>query len=122
MKNLLKIEDLAEFFLGMLLFSQLGMTWWWFPALLLLPDLSMVGYAFGPKVGAWSYNFFHHKGTAIAVLLAGYVLGLQWLVLTGSILLSHAAMDRFAGYGLKFNDGFSHTHLGYIGKEKKVLI
>jgi hypothetical protein len=25
-------------------------------------------------------------------------------------------MDRMLGYGLKFSDGFQHTHLGWIGK------
>ena len=32
------------------------------------------------------------------------------------ILYGHASMDRIFGYGLKFNDSFHHTHLGWIGK------
>lgn len=33
--------------------------------LLLGPDISMIGYAGGNKMGAFMYNLFHHKGVAI---------------------------------------------------------
>jgi hypothetical protein len=36
--------------------------------------------------------------------------------LAGAILLSHSAMDRMFGYGLKHESGFKNTHLGIIGK------
>ena len=44
MKTTLKIEELAQFLLGIFFFSQLDYAWWWFPALLLTPDIGMVGY------------------------------------------------------------------------------
>jgi hypothetical protein len=28
----------------------------------------------------------------------------------------HIGVDRALGYGLKFEDGFQHTHLGTIGR------
>lgn len=31
------------------------------------------------------------------------------------ILFAHASLDRVFGYGLKYADGFSHTHMGDIG-------
>lgn len=34
-----------------------------------------------------------------------------------AILFGHSAMDRIFGYGLKFNDNFKNTHLGWIGKK-----
>src|SRR5690554_7338962 len=61
MKNLLKLEELGQFLLSIMLFSRLEYSWWIFPMCLLLPDLSMIGYLISPKIGAWMYNFFHHK-------------------------------------------------------------
>jgi hypothetical protein len=31
-------------------------------------------------------------------------------------LLGHSSFDRVLGYGLKYDDDFKHTHLGWIGK------
>lgn len=117
MNTLLKLEELGQFLLSIVLFSQLDYAWWVFPACLLLPDLSMIGYWTGPKTGAWLYNFFHHKFVAIAVLILGFYLNNPLISLIGIILFGHSAMDRFFGYGLKFKDDFKNTHLGWIGKK-----
>ena len=116
MNNLLKLEELGQFLLSIILFSQLDYAWWIFPACILLPDLSMIGYLANPKVGAWLYNFFHHKLVAISVLVSGFWLNEPIIMLAGTILFGHSAMDRIFGYGLKFNDHFKNTHLGWIGK------
>ena len=118
MNNLLKLEELGQFLLAILLFSQLDYAWWVFPACILLPDLSMIGYLAGPKVGAWSYNFFHHKFVALITLILGLCLSNPLISLVGIILFGHSAMDRIFGYGLKFNDNFKNTHLGWIGKKE----
>lgn len=117
MNNLLKLEELAQFLLSIWLFSRLNYAWWVFPACILLPDLSMIGYLLNPKAGAWLYNIFHHKFVAIGILIIGSGLNNSLLNLTGVILFGHSAMDRFFGYGLKFEDNFKHTHLGWIGKK-----
>lgn len=116
MKKLLTLEEIAQFLLGIFLFSRLDFAWWWFPALILVPDLSMVGYLVNPKIGAWLYNFFHHKLLAVIVFVLGYYIDNQVFVLAGTILFAHSAMDRIFGYGLKYEDAFSNTHLGKIGK------
>ncbi|NDI97876.1 DUF4260 domain-containing protein [Flavobacterium sp. LaA7.5] len=117
MKTVLKLEELAMFVLGIYLFSLLDFAWWWFLALILAPDISMLGYALGNKAGAWSYNFFHHTGVAIAVYLAGIYLNNQIVQLAGVILFSHSRMDRLASYGLKYEKGFKFTHLGNLDKQ-----
>lgn len=117
MNNLLKLEELGQFLLSIILFSQLDYTWWVFPACILLPDLSMIGYLASPKTGAWLYNFFHHKLVAIVILILGFCLSNSLITLSGIILFGHSAMDRIFGYGLKFNDNFKNTHLGWIGKK-----
>lgn len=116
MKTLIKVEEVAQFILTIVLFNQLPFAWWVFPALLFLPDLSMIGYAFGNKAGAFAYNFFHHKALAITVGLTGYFWGNDALLLAGIILYAHSTMDRMLGYGLKLDTGFKFTHLGEIGK------
>lgn len=115
----LKLEEAGQFLLSLYLFSLLDYSWWVFPACLLLPDLSMVGYLGGAKTGARLYNLFHNKFVAILVLIAGFWLSISCLALAGIILLGHSAMDRMLGYGLKLDAGFEHTHLGRIGKKGK---
>lgn len=118
MKNLIKLEEVAMMGLSIYLFSLLPYAWWWYPALLLAPDISFVGYAAGNKVGAVVYNFIHHKAVAIAVYVIGAYLHADSALLIGVILFGHSSMDRFFGYGLKYFTGFSDTHLGTIGKNK----
>lgn len=117
MTNLLKLEELGQFLLSLILFNQLDYAWWVFPACILLPDLSMLGYLSNPKTGAVLYNFFHHKLVAIIIFILGFWLNHPGLTLAGIILFAHSAMDRMFGYGLKFNDDFKNTHLGWIGKK-----
>lgn len=119
MKTLLKLEEVAQFLLSIVLFSQLPFAWWWFPALILVPDLGMLGYLINPKIGAYAYNLVHHKAVAIAIGAAGFLLGSPVLLLTGVILFGHSAMDRMMGYGLKYEDSFNHTSLGMTGKAAK---
>ncbi|MDN3722760.1 DUF4260 domain-containing protein [Aequorivita sp. SDUM287046] len=115
MKTTLKMEELAQFIFGIFMFSQLDFAWWWFPALLLLPDIGMVGYLINAKIGALIYNIFHHKAIAIVIGLIGFYSNNQILILIGIILFSHASFDRIFGYGLKYPDSFKNTHLGKIG-------
>jgi len=118
MKRSLKIEELAQFVLGIFLFSSLEFPWWLFPALLLTPDIGMLGYLINPKIGALTYNLFHHKAIAIVFMLLGYFYLGSIVLLVGIILFSHSALDRMLGYGLKYPDSFKHTHLGSIGKNE----
>lgn len=120
MKNLLKLEELAQFVGAIVLFSQLDYSWWVFPVCILLPDLSMLGYFINPRIGAYLYNIFHHKLVAISIGILGFYIGSEMLLLAGLILFAHASMDRIFGYGLKYIDDFKHTHLGWIGRNNKI--
>ena len=111
METLIQIEELIMFLGCIYLFSRLNLKWWWFPALLLLPDFAMIGYAFNSTVGAVIYNIFHFKGTAVIIGLYGLAKENRKLMLIGIILLAHATMDRAIGTGLKYFDGFWHTSL-----------
>jgi len=136
MKTLLKLEELAQFLACLMILVFSDVPWWAFLALLLGPDIGMLGYLVNSKIGAVSYNILHHKGFALFVAFIGglayysvmsrhNVNGLdsiasfeRAMVLFAVILYGHASMDRIFGYGLKFGDNFHHTHLGWIGKLK----
>lgn len=115
MKSIIKLEELGLFLFGIYLFNQMDYTWWWFLVLILVPDFSMIGYAFGNKSGAFLYNLAHHRGIAILVYLAGVYSSNHLVQLTGIIMFAHSSMDRMLGYGLKHETGFKFTHLGEIG-------
>lgn len=114
MKSILKLEELFQFMLGIYLFSTLSYAWWWFLALILLPDIGMLGYLINTKIGAITYNIFHHKGLAVLIFLVGIYFEIEVVQLTGIILFSHASLDRIFGYGLKYADHFKNTHLGSL--------
>lgn len=118
MKTVLQLEYAALLLLGTIAFAATGCSWWWFLGLFFLPDLSMLGYIFSQKAGAWTYNLFHHLGLAVIVYFAGKYFSSTELELAGIILFSHSAFGRLLGYGLKYSDSFQNTHLGRIGKNR----
>ncbi|MEE2773199.1 MAG: DUF4260 domain-containing protein [Bacteroidota bacterium] len=114
MKSLSKLEETAMFLLGIFAFSRLDYSWWWFAGLFFLPDIGMLGYLWNSKVGAWTYNAFHHKGLAIVIFVCGLALMSAALEIAGIILFAHGSFDRMLGYGLKYESGFKNTHLGNL--------
>jgi Domain of unknown function (DUF4260) len=118
MKNILKLEELAMFVISAYALYLLKTDWWCYLLILFGPDISMFGYAVGNKVGAVTYNLFHHKGLAVALFAMGYVMPHEGSEIAGIILFGHASLDRLFGYGLKLNEGFKYTHLGMIGKKE----
>jgi Domain of unknown function (DUF4260) len=116
MKNLIKLEEAAMFLLSIILISRLPYAWYWWLIWILAPDLSMIAYLGGNRVGAIGYNLVHHKAVAIALYTAGLFTHHPALEFAGLILFGHSSMDRGMGYGLKYFSGFGDTHLGRIGK------
>lgn len=116
MKNLIRLEEAAMFGLSIYLFSVMPYPWWIYAALILAPDISILGYLVNNRAGAFFYNLFHHKGVAIVLYLAGLYWVNEPLQLAGLILFGHSSMDRLLGYGLKYASSFKETHLGPIGR------
>jgi len=117
MKTLVRLEELGLFLFSIYLFSSLPFLWWTFPVLLLAPDLSIAAYLAGPRAGAVAYNLVHHRALALIYYVAGVLLGAPGLSLAGVILFAHSSLDRALGYGLKYADSFTNTHLGSIGRD-----
>jgi hypothetical protein len=116
MKFLLRLEE--AFMLGLTIYlnSFLSFPAWLFWVLFLTPDIGMAGYLINTRVGAFTYNLLHHKGIAIALYIAGLYFINEALQFAGLLLFGHSAFDRLLGYGLKYNDSFHNTHMGWIGK------
>ena len=115
----LRIEGAAALVAGAALFLANGGPWLLLLPLLLVPDVSMVGYLRGPRLGAALYNLVHNWALGLALLGAGVVTGSAIVILAGSILVAHVGMDRAAGYGLKLPTSFQDTHLGRIGRRRE---
>jgi hypothetical protein len=103
---------------SLIAYSRTRQSWWLVPFILLVPDVVMVGYLRGTRVGAHLYNVAH--STPLPAALAGFSWWLhEHLALALSLVwLAHIGMDRLMGYGLKYGDHFQHTHLGRPGKRK----
>lgn len=114
----LRVEGVAAFIAGLAIFGATGGPWLLAIPLLLLPDVSMVGYLRGPRLGALTYNLVHNWALGIAVLGAGAWSGVAGVTILGAILVAHVGMDRAVGYGLKLPTSFQETHLGRIGKDR----
>lgn len=113
---LLRMEGLAVAAVSAVLYARTGMSWWFFAALWLAPDLSMLGYLLSPCRGARVYNAFHTYTLPIVLGLSGWFFHAKGLLPFVLIWVNHIAVDRLLGYGLKYSNGFGWTHLGLKGK------
>jgi positive regulator of sigma E activity len=118
MNTILKLEEAAMTAIGIYLLTiyNLHLSFWLWAILFFSPDIGMLGYVVNTKIGAVSYNLFHHKGIAIALAVVGYYLQNDLMIAISILLFSHASFDRIMGYGLKYQDSFKNTHLGSLEK------
>jgi hypothetical protein len=108
---LLRLEGFVLLAVSVALFFHLDGDVWRFLLLLLVPDVTMAGYALNVRVGAVIYNAGHTL--AMPVALAGAALLTNHLEFVPFLLIwtAHIGMDRMLGYGLKYPTYFADTHL-----------
>jgi hypothetical protein len=85
--------------------------WWLFLLLAFAPDLSMLGYLAGVRVGAVTYNVVHAYLLPGALLAAGLIFDARGAALVALIWLAHIGVDRLLTFGLKYPTAFQDTHL-----------
>ena len=113
--TLLRLEGAAVVAAATLAYSTMGGRWGIFALLFLLPDLSMVGYLAGRRVGATCYNAAHsYLGPALLAGL-GAASNAHGVLCVAAIWAAHVGFDRLLGYGLKYGTSFGDTHLGRRG-------
>lgn len=113
-KYLLHLEGFLVLVAAGASYGHFHYSWWKFAALFLIPDLAMIGYFAGPKVGALFYNLGH---TYLSVAIAGAAgLMVHWhpVLPVCLIWLAHIGFDRGLGYGLKYPTAFKDTHLARV--------
>jgi hypothetical protein len=115
---IVRLEYAAATVFSLLAYIHLQGPWWLFALLFLVPDLSMLGYLAGPRIGATTYNTVHTSALPLVLIALGVVLGAQTAVLIGVVWYFHIAWDRMLGYGLKLPTSFNDTHLGRIGRAR----
>jgi hypothetical protein len=115
-RAVLRLEGLALLAVALIFYARDGGDWARFAVLFLVPDLSLIAYAFGPRLGALAYNAAHSTIGALALLAAGQIAAQPAASALAFIWLAHIGFDRALGYGLKSARGFRDTHLGYIGR------
>ena len=122
MKNLLKFEELGMTAMGIYFLTNhnLNISIWIWLLIFFSPDVSMLGYLINAKVGAITYNIFHHKGIAIVFMTIGYFMNIEVVLAVGILLFAHASFDRIWGYGLKYHTNFNDTHLGKLKTDKTI--
>lgn len=108
---LLRLEGLVLFAVSVALFFHLGGALWRFLLLLLVPDLTMIGYARNVRIGAVIYNAGHTLAVPVALGGAALVANRPDIVPFILIWTAHIGMDRMLGYGLKYPTYFADTHL-----------
>lgn len=113
---LLRAEGVALVVFTLAAYTTTNTSWWLFPALILLPDITLLAYLAGPRLGALLYNTTHTTIPPIVIGVLGIGLGLPLAKPVALIWLAHIGIDRALGYGLKYEDGFAFTHLGRVGK------
>jgi len=115
-RAVLRLEGVAVLAAAATLYGHSGFSWLVFALLFLAPDLSMLAYFAGPRIGAPAYNLAHSYVLAIALAAAGFFGGSVIAAAGGLIWIAHIGFDRALGYGLKYSTAFRDTHLGHIGR------
>ncbi len=114
-RSWLRLEGAVLVAGSLIAYSATGQNWWLVPLALLLPDVLMVGYLRGSRLGAQLYNLAHSTVLPTAMIGLGWWQSRPLALALGLIWLAHIGFDRLLGYGLKYDDHFQHTHLGHLG-------
>jgi hypothetical protein len=109
--RLLRLEGLAVAAGALVLYVDGDHGWLAFVVLILAPDLAILGYLAGNRVGALAYDLAHTYVGPVALGVAGVVGGSELALELALIWLVHIGVDRLLGYGLKYPTGFKDTHL-----------
>ncbi|MEJ2203904.1 MAG: DUF4260 domain-containing protein [Gemmatimonadota bacterium] len=109
--TVLQLEGAVVLLTAAYAFHALGGAWVWFAVLFLVPDLSILGYLGGPRIGAVVYNVAHTYCVPFVLLLLWLIVPEVVMLRIVTIWVAHIGLDRMLGFGLKDATGFKHTHL-----------
>ena len=108
--TLLRAEGGIVFAASLLLYEEIRGNWILFVVLVLAPDLSMLGYLLGLRLGTSLYNLFHVLVAPLLLIALSIFYKQLWLLPYGLIWTAHIGADRLLGFGLKYPTRFQDTH------------
>ena len=109
---LLRIEGAFDLALSLIFFQTIQGNWLLFILLLLVPDLAMLGYLWGARLGTVCYNLVHTLVGPFLIVAYACLAKSLWLLPYALIWTAHIGLDRMLGFGLKYPTRFADTHLG----------
>jgi hypothetical protein len=110
--RILRLEALVIAVASIAAYREMDGSWGMYFVLWLVPDLFMLGYFISAKAGSIAYNFSHNQVLPAVMCTIGFLQADPLLTQLGLLWVSHVAIDRALGYGLKYETGFRETHLG----------
>jgi hypothetical protein len=111
---LLRLEGAAVAIAAVALYAHADYSWLLLGLLVLTPDLSMIGFVAGPRIGTLTYNAAHTTVTPILLGALGVIVSSDTATAIALIWLVHIGVDRAVGYGLKYPSAFKDTHLDRV--------
>lgn len=112
----LRFEGMCVLIAASIAYAKFSLGWGTFALFFLAPDLSFISYLLGPKIGSLIYNLAHSYIGAVGCLAFALLLPEPTALCVSLIWCAHIGFDRALGYGLKYSEGFSFTHLGRLGR------
>jgi hypothetical protein len=109
--RILRIEGLAAFTAALATFLAFDGQLRLLAVLALAPDVAMLGYPAGPRVGSLTYNAAHRYVLPVALAPVGLWIGATPALLVAAVWVAHIGADRALGYGLEDESNFRTTHL-----------
>lgn len=109
MSNLIKLENACVFITVISVYFIFDFSLWILLIFLLVPDISMIGYAVNNDIGSKIYNLGHTYVLPIIITLLYLLTNEEKILQISLIWLAHISMDRTIGYGLKYALGFNKT-------------
>lgn len=107
---ILRLEGAAVLIGAIAVYAAQYGDWLAFILLLIVPDLSLLGYLRGASTGAVIYNAAHTYLAPGLLAAVGAFTGVPALLQIALVWVAHIGMDRTIGYGLKYS-AFKDTHL-----------
>ncbi|QTM98271.1 DUF4260 family protein [Sediminibacillus dalangtanensis] len=114
LRNVVYFEYVIGFIICLFIYITLDYSILLFFLLLLVPDVTMIGYLFNPKTGSLVYNIGHSLMLPYILLFIAYLGEFSLLLMVALIWIAHIYLDRSLGFGLKYSKGFKVTHLQKI--------
>jgi hypothetical protein len=120
-RSLLRIEGAAVALIACAAYYASGGRLSTFLLLIFVPDIALLGYLQGPKLGAFLYNLTHSYALPLILGGAARAIGNDTVPHICLIWIGHIGFDRMLGFGLKYASAFGDTHLGQLSARRRAV-